>query len=86
MKKFPFELYDEDSLITIDASIDKQAIRLALDTGASHTVIDLTALILAGYSLDKAVGTVELETAKGAVEAYLFKIKQCASLEFMPNK
>jgi hypothetical protein len=51
MKKFGFEIEDEDSLIvTVDCKVHGDSYTLALDTGASNTVIDLAALIILGPS------------------------------------
>ena len=73
-QRFPFDLSDEDSLIQIDFWFQKDKLTFAVDTGASHTVIDLAPLLIAGYELKDALGTVELETGKGIIEAYIFKI------------
>jgi predicted aspartyl protease len=56
-------------------------ISLALDTGASHTVIDLSTILLAGYDLKDATKIVELETGKGNIEAYVFKVRKFKSLD-----
>ncbi len=42
-----------------------------IDTGASHTGIDLAALIVAGYGIENAADKVQLETGNGVVEAYV---------------
>ena len=44
MKKTTFERENEDNLIVIDCKVHKHKVFLALDTGASHTTIDLAAL------------------------------------------
>lgn len=75
MRTFPFRLETAESLIHIFAKISNEEHRLALDTGASNTVIDLAALIVAGYSIENATDTVQLETGNGVVDAYVFKLK-----------
>ena len=70
---FSFELEDEDSLISVDCYIGKYKYDLALDTGASNTVIDVNALFAAGYRIEDAIRIVEIETAGGVIEAYVFK-------------
>ncbi len=77
---FPFILTDEDALIEVKCLLDEDELSLALDMGASHTVIDLTTLLLAGYDLKDAVGTIEFETAKSVVDAYIFQIKNLTAL------
>lgn len=73
--KYKFDLGDDDSLILVDAEIDEMPFTLAIDTGATHTVIDLTSLLISGYSMSDIKGTVHIETAKGAIEAYIFEIE-----------
>ncbi len=80
MKKFNFELQDEDSLVVVDCKIHHHNFALAVDTGASHTVIDLTALLLIGFTLNDVVRIVQLETGKGVVDAYIFSIPNLSCL------
>jgi hypothetical protein len=82
MRTFPFRLETEESLIHIFAQISNEEHRLALDTGASNTVIDLAALIVAGYRIENAFDTVQLETGNGPVDAYMFKLKSLTALGF----
>ncbi len=74
MTIYPFELTEEVNLIIVIASIDGYELRLALDTGASDTVIDLTALLIAGYRTTDAQRMVEIETGKGIIEAEVYEI------------
>ena len=55
MKKFSYYREDDESLITIPSFFDNEKITFALDTGATHSVIDLTRLLLAGYDMQDAV-------------------------------
>lgn len=80
MINYPFSLEDEDSLILVDCRSEGENLVFALDTGASSTVIDLAALIVAGYSIEDAIGKAELETANGCVEALLFVIREFSAL------
>lgn len=80
MSVFKFSLENEDSLIRIDAQVGRSDLTLALDTGATHTVIDLTLMMLNGYDLTKVVRTVEFETAKGSINAYIFRIPALTAL------
>ena len=41
MNTYKFSLDDEDSLIIVEGKLGNNTLALALDTGASHTVIDL---------------------------------------------
>lgn len=80
MSVYKFELPDEDSLIILKGKIANDNLSLALDTDASHTVIDLSTLLLAGYNLQDSIGTVSLETANGAVNAFVFKLNSITVL------
>lgn len=81
MKKYRFDIEDEDSLIvTVDCQVHRDNYTLALDTGASNTVIDLAALILLGYEIKNSIKTVDFETAKGVLTAYVFVVKKVTAL------
>ena len=73
-KQHSFRLHDADSLIILKGQIRENDISFALDTGASHTVIDLSPLLIAGYEIKDSIGAVPIETAGGVLDAYIFKI------------
>ena len=75
-----FELKTPDSFIDVSCRLKDENFRFALDTGASHTVIDLAALIVAGYDLQDSIRTVQLETGNGSVEGYIFKVSEFTAL------
>lgn len=85
MAIIPFEINEDINLIIIIGKIDGYEVRLALDTGASDTVIDLTALMIAGYRKQDAFSSVELETGKGSLFADLFKINTFEALGIARN-
>lgn len=72
-----FEREDDESLMVIDVDINDSAILLAFDTGATHTVIDMTALLLMGISIPQNAEIGLLETAKGVVEAKMVEVAEC---------
>lgn len=76
----PFSLETEESLILVPTFVEDEEVSLVLDTGASHTIIDLTKLLIIGYRLSDSIGTVQFETAKGVVDAYVFRIKYLKAL------
>ena len=79
MSTFGFEI--EDALVvTVKCEVDGDNYTLALDTGASNTIIDLAALIILGYEIKDAVRTVEFETAKGELTAQVFVVKEITAL------
>jgi hypothetical protein len=75
MNTYTFDYTEELQLIVIIASIDNYEVRLALDTGASNTVIDLTELLIAGYRKSDAIGSEEFETGKGNIMADTYRVK-----------
>lgn len=86
MKQIEFQRESEESLVIVDASFPEHGITLALDTGASHTTIDLAALIIAGYRVEDAIDKAELETASGIIEAYIFNVKDFCAVGIMKNE
>ncbi len=80
MKKFSYYRENDESLITIPSLFDNEKITFALDTGATHSVIDLTRVLLAGYDMEDAIQPISLESAKGEVQGYIFKIHSLKAL------
>ena len=76
-KTVSFERQDDESLMVIDVDINNSTVLLAFDTGATHTVIDMTALLLMGISIPKNAEIVLLETAKGIIEAPIVEVQEC---------
>jgi hypothetical protein len=70
-----FKRIDEDDLIVLDCKIGNVSAKIALDTGASHTVIDFGRLIEAGYRMGDTKGIVPIATANGIIGANLFLLK-----------
>ena len=85
MTSFPFTLLDGGSLILIEGMLDGEKIIWALDTAASHTIIDLTKLILAGYSLQDMDSLVQFETGKGVVDAQTLRVRKLEALGITLN-
>ena len=77
---YNFQGDDADSLILVAARADYERTTLALDTGATHTVIDLTVLLMAGYTPKDVLKTVPMETAKGTIVAYVFRLSKLTCL------
>ena len=86
MRTYKFKRIDEDSLIVVECILGPDRLSLALDTGASHTVIDLSAVLLAGYEMKDVTRVVELETGKGSIDAYVFEIEAVISLGITREK
>jgi Aspartyl protease len=77
---YKFHRDDGDSLILVYARANQERATLALDTGATHTVIDLTVLLMAGYSMKDSIKSVPMETAKGTIDAYVFNLTKLTCL------
>ncbi len=80
MRKFEFRLESEDSLVLVDCRIGPGNFTLALDTGASHTVIDLTPLLMVGIEAKDSIRKVDFETAGGVVTASVYRIPVFSAL------
>ncbi len=82
MKQERFKRENDEGLVIIKCKFPNHEVALALDTGASHTTIDLTALQIAGYDISMAARTTFLETASGVIQAYIFRVKEFKALGF----
>ena len=79
--KHKFLRDDDEGLLIVSVTLDgKYELKMAFDTGATHTTIDSNALYLSGYSLKDKVGLVDIETANGVIETELFEIKEFSAL------
>jgi len=85
MMNFPFSLDESYNTIIVDVLLDGFELRLMVDTGASHTVIDLTTLLVNGYSFSQRKKEVKIETAKGIASAHIIEIKSLESLGIIHN-
>ncbi len=75
-----FKRETPDSLVIIKCQFPNHGFSLAIDTGASHTTIDLTTLLIAGFELKNVLRTEYLETASGVIEAYVFRVPHFTAL------
>ena len=81
MKIFTFDLYSNEDVIIVNASIEgKFKFRLALDTAATHTTIDSNVLYFSGYELKNSKGEKEVETSNGIIIVETFDIDQLECL------
>jgi predicted aspartyl protease len=71
---YRFEKDPEGGIILVSVQLDdRYTFKMVLDTGASRTTIDTTALYMAGYAMSKAIETSPVETANGIVEVNVFE-------------
>ena len=80
MKNHTFRRKTDDALIVLPCYFNKDEFAIALDTGASHTTIDLNVLYMEGYSIQDALGTSQFEGATNVFDAYIFKVKKFTCL------
>jgi predicted aspartyl protease len=73
-KTVSFFRENDESLIIVNVKINDSVLHLAFDTGATHTVIDLTALLVAGVELPKQKEMSLFETASGVLEAQVLNV------------
>jgi hypothetical protein len=80
-----FDRKTNESLVIVKCSFPNHEIDLAIDTGASHTTIDLTALQIAGYDISQSIRQIQIETAGGVIEAYVFLVNSFTSMGIIKN-
>lgn len=78
--KQSFSRASEESLIVIPCKLGSDTVSLGIDTGASHTTIDLTPMLLAGYEMSNAISMEKIETASGVIDAYVFIVSEFTCL------
>ena len=86
MKIFAFDLFTDEDVIIVNASIEgKFKFRLALDTAATHTTIDSNVLYFTGYELKNSRGEKEIETSNGIIIVETFDIEHLECLGIIKN-
>jgi hypothetical protein len=80
VKSFPFEKSTDDGLIVVSSKIGYDHIAIALDTGATHTTVDLTQLLIIGYEVKDAIRTEPIETASGVINTLIFNVSEFSCL------
>jgi len=84
---YKFKREPESGLILVNIEIDyKYELNMILDTGATNTTIDSSALYLLGYDLKDNIGIVEIETANGIIETEIFEIDTFIALGLKKEK
>lgn len=80
MRVEKFKRPSDESLVIVQCELPNHKVALAIDTGASHTTIDLTALLIAGIEIKESLRIEQLETASGIIEVYVFKVPEFTAL------
>ncbi|MCY7330223.1 MAG: retroviral-like aspartic protease family protein [Saprospiraceae bacterium] len=76
MTQFSFALDCDEDLIIVQSWVEGYEVRLALDTAATHTVIDFNVLLMLGYSFDSPLYITNIETANGVIEANIVELTE----------
>jgi predicted aspartyl protease len=78
---YRFEKDPDGGIIPVTVRLeDRHTFKMVLDTAASRTTFDTTALYMAGYATGHAPETSAVETANGIVEGGLFEVGSLAAL------
>jgi hypothetical protein len=65
----------DEGIILFDALLDNNvSIRLAFDTGASHTTIDSNSLLMAGYEISNPIDRISVETSNGIINVDVIEV------------
>jgi predicted aspartyl protease len=81
--KYRFERDPEGGIILVNVQLDgKHTFKMVLDTGASRTTIDTTALYMADYNIGNTSETSAIETANGLVEVEVFEVNSLTALGY----
>ena len=72
---YNFERDSESGLIFVILKLaNRHKLKMVLDTAASSTTVDIAALKIAGYPIDKKIGTSMVETANGIFEVDVIEV------------
>jgi len=78
---YQFEKDPEGGIILVNVQLNgKHTFIMVLDTGASRTTIDSTALYMTGYKMANMSESCTIETANGIVEVELFEVDSLTAL------
>jgi predicted aspartyl protease len=78
---YSFETDPEGGIILVNIELDgRYTFQMALDTGASRTTFDITALYMAGYPVGRISAEGAVETANGIVEVSVFEAESLTAL------
>jgi hypothetical protein len=79
--KYQFDIDPDGEVILLTVELDgKHTFKMVLDTGASRTTIDSTALYMVDYKARSTGGITEIETANGIIPVDLFEVKALSAL------
>jgi len=78
---YPFERDPESGMIYVDILLDDlHEFNMVLDTGASRTTFDTSALYMADYTIGSKIKKETIETANGIIEVKIFEVDSISAL------
>ena len=78
---YNFERDAESGVIFVTVKLDGgYKLKMVLDTAASSTTVDIMALKIADYPIDKKIGTAKVETANGIFDVDVIEIENLTAL------
>jgi len=78
---YQFDKDSESEIILVTVQLEgKHTFKMVLDTAASRTTFDSTALYMVGYTANKTLETSAVETANGIVEVKILEIDSLTAL------
>jgi len=78
---YHFEKDPDSGIILVSVQVEgKHTLRMVLDTGASRTTFDATALHMTDYIISNSLEMSEVETANGIVEVGVFEVGSLTAL------
>jgi len=78
---YKFKKDPDSGMILVFVLIDEtHEFKMMLDTGASRTTFDITALYMADYKMINVIDKSAVETANGIVEVSIFKVDSLSAL------
>jgi len=84
---YRFEKDPDGGIILVTVLLEgKYVFKMVLDTAASRTTIDTTALYMAGYTINNALETSTVETANGIVEVCMLEMDSLTALGHTVHK
>jgi predicted aspartyl protease len=81
MRKYTFERTSDEDLIILSAWINDYEIKIAIDTAATHSVLDFNILLILGYSPDDTLGSILVETSNGVMPVQKYRLNKLNTLD-----
>ena len=81
MRKQVFERTTDEDLIIVTAWANDYEIQIAIDTAATHSVIDFNILLILGYSPQDSTGSILVETSNGVMTVQKYLLKKFNALD-----